>query len=315
MTLSENDNYLIKNKTKLIDPIYLINRFGIFSTIKNDPLFWNNQQKNPIFCAGKIIDFEQNVFNLQKKEIVGYISYDQDLNLTLSPNLIFKIKEKNTKLISIIPYASYAMKILRKIDPKIGENIVIIGYNFFSLLLFKLLKLSGANVFIIKFKEKNQKKYIQKNNIGNFIIEGIKHINKFLKNTKIKNIILISEINEELNVILLNNSEDFYKRLNLICLYNLNNSNLKEKLEINTISPFDIGYNDLNYIKGVKYPYSYIRWDYKRNLKYFIYLIENKTLNIDFLDIIKINVNSIEDIKRKINFIQEEAIFLFQIQN
>lgn len=311
------DDYELKILRKQIkpnDPVYLENKFGIFSTIKNDPLSWNLPPKNLIYCAGKIIDFEQNVFNFQKNEIVGYLSYIQDLNTTLSSNLIFKLEEKNTNLISILPYASYAMKIIRKIDPKLGENIVLIGFNFFSLLLFKLIKLSGANVFIMKFNE-DIIKYEYNNEVKNYIIGDINNIKKFFKNIKIKNIIQISEFNEEIKNFLKKTFPIFYKKLYLIGLHNINSFKLKEEFEVNIISPFDVGYDDLNYIRGIKYPYSYIRWDYMRNLKYFIYLVEKEIIKIDFLDFIEIEVNSIEEVREKIYKIQEEAIFLFQIHN
>ena len=111
---------------KAIDPVKINNRFAIFSTYSDDPIFNNEiiSVDSQIFCAGKITNIGQNVYNFSKNDLVAYISLKQNLNIEISSNLILKLnKNRNQKLIALIPYASFAMKILREIDPKIAQNI------------------------------------------------------------------------------------------------------------------------------------------------------------------------------------------------
>ena len=187
------------------------------------------------------------------------------------------------------------MKILRKVNPKLGQNILLFGLNFFSILLFKLFTLSGANVSVIKNEEDsiNYKKF---ENIKNHVINGFKEaLNKF-KNVKIDWLILFSAKNNIIN--------EFLTKITY-----------KQKITINELSMFDKGLNDLNYIRGIKYPHAYIRWDYSRNLKYFIALIVMKKIDLSFLEISCYDVNSLRESKNIINNKNFNALILFKFQS
>ena len=127
---------MMKNTTDIIDPVLIKNKYAVFSTYINDVIFHRENVKKPIFCGGIIKSISQNVYNFKIGEKIGYISSKQELDLTLSSNQIIKIAiYNNEKLISILPYASYAMKILRLVNPSLNQNIVIVRENFFSILL------------------------------------------------------------------------------------------------------------------------------------------------------------------------------------
>jgi len=245
----------------IINPVNVRNEYAIFSTIPNDPLFHNKNFSQPIFCAGRIISFNQNVYNFKKDELVSYISHKQNLNISLSANLVFKLPNSvNLKQIAIIPYGSYAMKILREINPKLGHCYILIGLNFFSLLLEKLIKLTGAYVYIITtedFSSKNRNLLDNTNIINGFSEFFDQFSNKLIESLIINNF-------QELNILKFQNTLKF-----------------KYKYHLKKISIFDIGYDDPNYKKGIEYPYSYIRWDYRENLKYFIYLIESEIIDLN----------------------------------
>ena len=75
------------------------------------------------------------------------------------------------------------------------------------------------------------------------------------------------------------------------------------------------GLNDSNYIKGVKYPYSYIRWDFKKNLEYFIHLIDSKKVILDFFEVHIIEISQLDEMKRKTSEFKENSLILFKISN
>jgi len=145
---------MLINTIDVIDPVQIENKYAIFSTYKNDIVFHRGNINTPIFCGGIIKSISQNVYNFKINEEIGYISCKQSPDITLSANQIVKIAiNNNEKLIAILPYASYAMKILRHVNPSLNQNIAIVKVNFFSILLERLIKLSGANTFLIDSKD------------------------------------------------------------------------------------------------------------------------------------------------------------------
>lgn len=300
-------------ENNIIDPVDILNQYAIYSSIQDDIIFSDQSINNPIFCGGFIQNFSRNVYNYRKNEFIGYISYKLDLTIKLSSNLIFKIDESNPNLIFILPYASYAMKILRRIDPKLGQTFIIIGLNFFSILLLQLIRLSGANCYIINL-EKNDSNYDRFDLFKDFIIDGFD--NKIFSSYEgmSNTAILLNEVNLNIIDFLLNNS-NMIQETNFFSIKANFNKDI-EKINPNNfvkISNFDIGFSDLDYNLGIKYPYSYIRWDYKKNLEYFIYLVENKLINITFLKINYIEVNSINTITNRIKNLESSCLFLFKL--
>lgn len=292
----------------LIDPVRISNKYAVFSTIIDDPLFWGENANKVIFCGGKITSLNHNVFNFKIHQIVGYISYNSGQDLVISSNMIFQIDEDNDKLIAILPYASYAMKILRNVNPSIGMNILIIGINFFSILLSKLFKLAGANVLFLNLEGENK----DHNEIENYTIDEINQSYEF---AKIEQLILISDFNVD-NLDLLTKESNFQKcNLHLIGPNIEKKSNSNSKFKVNRISVFDKGYLDPSYNKGVGYSYAYIRWDYQRNLKYFISLIKEKIIILDFVKITLMNVNSLNEIEENVKFSPNNSLILFKIHD
>jgi len=275
---------MLIDTTDIINPVQIENKYAIFSTYKNDVVFHRENINTPIFCGGIIKSISQNVYNFKINENIGYISCKQSPDLTLSANQIVKITiNNNEKLIAVLPYASYAMKILRHVNPSLNQNIAIVGINFFSILLERLIKLSGANVFLIDSKDYSK-----------FIIDFDNEAKK-LNGASINTIIYYSltpKVNEFISKI-----------------------NCKHKIDLNNKSLYDKGLNDNNYIKGVKYPYSYIRWDFKKNLEYFIHLIDSNKVLLDFFEVHIIEISKLDEMKRKASEFKENSLILFKILN
>jgi len=272
------------NTNDIINSVQIENRYAIFSTYKNDVVFHRENINTPIFCGGIIKSISQNVYNLKINELIGYISCNQSPDLTLSVNLIVKIANNNNeKLFAVLPYASYAMKILRLVNLSLNQSIAIVGINFFSLLLERLIKLSGANVFLIDSENYSKSSF-------DFDSEAKK------MNGNMVNTIIFYSLSPEVN--------EFISRIN--CTH---------KIDLSNISLYDKGLDDDNYLKGVKYPYSYIRWDFKRNLEYFIQLIDKKKVELDFFDIHVIEISQLDEMNPETNDFKENSLLLFKISN
>ena len=273
---------MLINTNDIIDPVQIENRYALYSNYKNDVVFHRKNINSPIFCGGIIKSISQNVFNFKINENVGYISCNQSPDLTLSTNQIVKITfDNNEKLIAVLPYASYAMKILRHVNPSLNQSIAIVGINFFSILLERLIKLSGANVFLVDFKDYSK-----------FIIDFDNEAKKL--NGAAFDTLIYYSLKPKVN--------EFISKINC-----------KHKIELDSISLYDKGLSDNNYIKGVKYPYSYMRWDFKKNLEYFIHLIENKEVLLDFFEVYIIEISQLDEMKRKTSEFKENSLILFKI--
>ena len=260
------------NTNDIIDPVQIENKYAIFSTYKDDVVFDRENIKTPIFCGGIIKSINHNVYNFKINETIGYISCKQSSDLTLSANQILKIPmNNNEKLIAVLPYASHAMKILRQLKPSLNQNIVIVKINFFSILLERLIKLSGANVFLIDSKD-----YSKLNGVA---IDTIIYYS------------LTPKVNEVISKIICRNT-----------------------IDLKNISLYDKGLEDFNYLKGVRYPYPYVRWDYKRNLEYFIDLIDSKKVLLDFFEVQFIEIVELDEIIRNNNEFKENSLILFKIE-
>lgn len=256
-------------KMSILDPVKIANKYAIFSNQPDDLLFNKDLLNKPLFCAGILREIGNEVYNYKIGDFLGYFSPNQELELEISANLTVKIpNEENHGLIFILPYALHAMNILRKINPKLGETVLLIGENFFITLLKQLFVSSGAEVFVRS-----------------------KKVNEWIPSSI--NIALISPgANENINF--------------------LKECKIERKYELTQFNIYDGGLDDPNYVSGIKYPYSYVRWDYKKNLEYFVNLIEKDVINLDFLDINCIEVNNLDDIYKKIDA-REKNLKLFKI--
>lgn len=273
---------MLINTNDIIDPVQIENKYAIFSTYENDIVFHRENINTPIFCGGIIKSINQNVYNFKINEKIGYISCKQSSDLTLSQNQIVKIANNNNeKLIAVLPYASYAMKILRHVNPSLNQNIGIVRINFFSILLERLIKLSGANVFLIDSKD-----------FSDMIIDFDNEAKK-MSGAPFNTIIYYS---------LTPKVKEFTSKIDC-----------EQKIDLNSISLYDKGLNDKNYIKGVKYPFPYIRWDYKKNLEYFIHLVDTKKVLLDFFKIRIIEISLMDEMKRKTSEFKENSLILFRI--
>jgi len=292
------------------DSIKVKHKYAQYSTYSNDCIFKSGCFKKPLFCGGIIQQFKNNVYNFKKGEFVGYPLYSHESNTILSSNLVFKIDENDYNLLFYLPYASYAMKLLRLIKPRIGENYIIIGLNFFTYILLKLFTLSGAFVEIIKNQQENSPLNIPFSD-QKFITNNIHNIlDNFLKED-IKGVIL-SEVNENTQNIV----TTFQKIKKKPKFYSLIPSNKESVSSFNSeiiyFSIFDYGREDPNYIRGVNYPHAYIRWDFKKNLDFFISLIRKNKLSLEFLMIKKYKISDIEESKRILSSLPKDLLILFE---
>ena len=262
---------MMNNNVKIQDPVNIEGIYAVFSTYVDDMIFSREKVNNPIFSGGIVKEVHSNVYNILINDLVGFISYIQNPNLMLSSNTIIPIPEKEDfKLFAILPYASFAMKILRLVNPTLAHTILLLGDGWFFNLLKKIFELSGAEIILLNISE-------------NLDTLNGKHIDS----------IIYSKSNPQISEI-------------------ISKLQPKHQIELMAISYFDIGLDDPVYRKGIKYPYSYIRWDFKRNLEYFVNLVKQDNTLLDFFEVDIINVKGMDNIEQNIRNLKESSVYLFR---
>lgn len=261
----------MNNNNIILDLIEIDAVYAVHSTYLDDVIFSREEVINPLFTGGIVKDIDKDVFNIKPNDFVGFVSYTQNPNLRLSSNMLLPISEKeNVKLFAILPYASFAMKILRIVNPSLGQTILLLGEGFFFNLLKKILDLSGVEINVLN----------NSMNLDNLIKRNI-------------DVIIYLDSNAEVSEI-------------------ISKLHPKHQYEIMAISQYDIGLDDDAYHKGVKYPYSYIRWDFNKNLEYFINLAKRENEFLDFFEVNVIDVKNMDQMIHQINDLKENSLYLFR---
>ena len=237
-------------------------KYAIYSTIENDPIFSLKSHDNVIYSGGEIVSVGSKIYNFNPGDLVCFIYSNHETDFRLSSNLVIKLIEEDPILITLIPYLSYAMKIIRHEKIRLGDRILILGFNFFSILLAKVLNLTNSDVQIINLRGYN-------NSFSSHSAEilDLKETEKIknLKKVNFRKVFIADGIEnfDKIKEILRSN----YDIINLIPNLEIPSSFLKLS-DIKTYSLYDKGLRDKMYREGIKYPYSYVRWDFKRNLKF-----------------------------------------------
>lgn len=256
----------------ILDPIKVSNKYAIFSNQPDDLLFNKAVLNKPLFCAGIVKEIGNEVYNYKIGDFIGYFSSYQELELEISSNLTVKIPiEDNRRLIFILPYALHAINIMRRVKPKLGEKVLLIGDNFFIALLKELLTTSGAEVYVTPKNDYEQ-------------------------------------IPSTVNIALISPGANINAKYFREC-------KIERKYELSQFNIYDGGLDDPNYIRGIKYPYSYVRWQYKTNLHYFIDLVVKNRINLDLVSFLEKRFRSIDELSENISYLKKNSLVLFILQD
>lgn len=242
-------------------------------------------------CAGEVIEIGEDIDEFRVGDRVacfgsGFASHAEIVRVP--KNLCVKIP-KNVSLeeACFAGIGAISLHSIRCANLSFGEKVVIIGLGLLGLIGIQIAKAAGYKVFALDIDEKKVKLALKLGVDKAAIIEreDIKNkINIFSEkkgadaviiyaNTKSnKPIELSAEIIREKGRIVVPGlvglkipREEFYKK----------------EIELIVSRAAGPGIYDSNFeIKGIEYPFSYIRWTEKENMKEFLALLSNKKINI-----------------------------------
>jgi len=241
--------------------------------------------------AGEVISVGSDVtgFTIGQRVAIAGAGYASHAGYAAVPaNLVIPVPDSVT-LPEAAPVAvgSIAMQGVRVLDAKPGETIIVMGMGLIGLLTAQMLIAAGCRVIGIDINEKRLA-FAQKN-------YGIDIINSHIGNAEIACMILTDGKGADgvLFTAATTSSKpmsDCFKMLRRKGRFVLVGTSgmeikrediYKKELEFKISCSYGPGRYDSNYEEGgIDYPYSEVRWTEKRNMEYFLSLIEAGKLDV-----------------------------------
>ena len=207
-------------------------------------------------------------------------------------NLIAKVPDKvDMREAAFTTLGAIALQGVRQADPKLGENICVIGLGLLGQITCQLLKANGCNVFgidvspnMVALTNQTGSAVAYERNDSNLIpaIYGFTNGYSFDK-------VIITAAGHTNDPIEL--SGQILRRKGVVVVVGAVNMNVprdpdyyKKELEVKLSCSYGPGRYDPRYEEeGIDYPYEYVRFTEQRNMETFLKLLANKTISIDKL--------------------------------
>ncbi len=218
---------------------------------------------------------------------LGYASHAEIV--CVPQNLIAKVPENvDLKDASYTTLGAIALQGVRQADPKIGDNVCVIGLGLLGQITCQILKANGCNVFGVDVSKRivdvvnslNVGQAFQRNNpnlisacenftMGNgfdsAIITAAGQTNDPIELSaqilrKKGSVIVVGAVKMDVP-----RDPDFYQK----------------ELELKMSCSYGPGRYDVKYEEeGIDYPYGYVRWTEQRNMEAFLQLVANKSIDL-----------------------------------
>ena len=205
-------------------------------------------------------------------------------------NLVVKIPDNVTyKEAAYTTLGAIAMQGVRQADPKIGENIAVIGLGVLGQLSAQILKANGCNVLGIDLDPGLTKIAIDcgidqaySRQDKDLLVSSLNFTNNF----GFDSIIITAAAKNNDPIILA--TELARKRAKIVVVGDVKMDIprephfYKKELELLIATSYGPGRYDVQYEgKGIDYPYQYVRWTEKRNMGAFLGLLSKKLINLE----------------------------------
>jgi polar amino acid transport system substrate-binding protein len=218
---------------------------------------------------------------------LGYASHAEIV--CVPQNLIAKVPEGvDLEDASYTTLGAIALQGIRQADPKLGENICVIGLGLLGQITCQLLRANGCNVFgidvspkMIQLANETRVAKAMLRNDSNLIpaIENFTHGNGFDK-------VIITAAGQTNDPVEL--SGQILRKKGVVIIVGAVKMDIprepdfyKKELELKLSCSYGPGRYDVKYEEeGIDYPYAYVRWTEQRNMEAFLQLIASKAINL-----------------------------------
>lgn len=276
-----------------------IKREGIKSTYEKIMNRLNNYKKLGYSSAGIVIDTNCEEFNIGDRVACAGGGYASHAEIIFVPkNLVTKIPDNvSFEEAAFTTLGAIALQGVRQANPRLGENVAVIGLGLLGLITVQLLKANGCRVIGLDISDNNfelAKKFgCDLCLISSF--EAVKSIESFTKGYGTDAVIITTSTksNEPIELSL----EMARKKSKIVIVgvtgMNIPRNNFYEKeLEITIACSYGPGRYDLYYEeKGIDYPIGYVRWTENRNMQAILDLLSSKKLDFKSLITHRFNID------------------------
>jgi threonine dehydrogenase-like Zn-dependent dehydrogenase/predicted dehydrogenase len=245
-------------------------------------------------AAGVISALGENIKNFKIGDVIacagaGFANHAE--YVTVPENLVVKIPANvDVKAASSVAIGAIAMHGVRRASLNFGEFCIVFGAGILGLLSIQMLKLAGVRVIAIDIDDNRleiAKKYGVEAVINPLNEDPVKVVENITGGYGADAVIFSAATNSSEP---LSQSFNMCKKKGKVVLVgvvgmNINRADMYTKeLELILSTSYGPGRYDNDYeLKGIEYPYSYIRWSENRNMQEYLRLISAKQISLDDL--------------------------------
>jgi len=223
--------------------------------------------------------------------------------VSVPQNLVAKIPNNvSFEEASFTTLGAIALQGIRQADPKLGENVCVIGLGLLGQLTCQLLKANGCKVLGIDINEDliQLAKQMGANNAFHRNDPNLKaNINDFTNGYGFDNIIITAATSSNDPIEL---SAEIARRKGKVIAVGAINLNVprdphfyRKELDLRLSCSYGPGRYDIQYEEnGIDYPYAYVRWTEQRNMEAFLQLLSQEKINIKPLITHTFDINEAE---------------------
>lgn len=235
-------------------------------------------------CVGRVIEVGSNVDGVSIGDRVscGGASYASHSEINFIPrNLFVKVPEKVSDVdASFVTVGAIALQGVRQAEPTLGEKVAVMGLGLIGQLTVQLLKANGCMVLGTDIDENKLSLAAQ---LGADVVckssEIINTAQNFTDGFGFDSVIITASTPSNQPILDAGEIARFKGKVVIVGMVGMDiprNIYYKKELDIRLSMAYGPGrYDPMYEIKGIDYPYPYVRWTEQRNFEAFLNLVEN----------------------------------------
>lgn len=242
--------------------------------------------------VGRVVEKGKNINDLNEGDLVAcagnQYAYHAEY-VVVSKNLLVKIPNGiDLPSASTVALGAIALQGVRRLNPTIGENIVVLGLGLIGILTCQILKNNGCRVFAIDI-DNERLKIAEELGVDYALTpkDALEQIRIVTENYGVDGVVVTASGSSDE---IISSAFKMCRKKGRVVLVgdvglNIKRQDIYEKeIDFFISTSYGPGRYDKQYEeKGVDYPYSYVRWTENRNMKEYINMIVEEKLNLKHL--------------------------------
>jgi len=261
---------------------------GLSRTIKKIKGKLEDSIQTGYSASGVVIDVGSNIKDIKVGDRVacagaGIANHAEYIEVPR--NLLVKVPDGvDFDLSSTVALGSIAMQGVRRADVKLGEYVAVIGLGIFGQITVQLLKANGCRVIGMDLDERRIQKALKlglDKGVNSKDEDTVKMLSAFSNGFGVDAVIITASTSSKDP---LSQAFQICRKKGRVVLVGvvgmeIDREDMYKKDLIST--SYGPGRYDDNYeLKGIDYPYAYVRWTEARNMEEYLKLIADKKINI-----------------------------------